>query len=119
VATKRALRAILKAADVCARDPQRAARFLVNRGYAARYDFALQAMKDIPYDRWREYSSEDTVRFYALRLRDARLIKHGPRDIIAHGTDWRFLNELKSELKRSNLNLQDHPGHFGHLHPGG
>jgi NitT/TauT family transport system substrate-binding protein len=34
-----------------------------------------------------------------LRLRDAGLIKSTPQKIIADGTDWRFLNELKSELK--------------------
>jgi NitT/TauT family transport system substrate-binding protein len=36
VATKRALRAILKAADVCAREPEWAARFLVDKGYTTR-----------------------------------------------------------------------------------
>ncbi len=111
VATKRVLRAILKAADVCARDPQRVARFLVDRGYADRYDYALQAMKDVPYDRWREYSSEDTVRFYALWLRDAGLIKHTPGDIIARGTDWRYLNEIKKELKGAEM-IPGGPFHF-------
>ncbi|HEY6072031.1 MAG TPA: ABC transporter substrate-binding protein, partial [Anaerolineales bacterium] len=94
VATKRVLRAMMKAADACAREPQRVARFLVAKGYADRYDYALQAMKDIPYNRWREYSSEDTVRFHALRLRDAGLIRHTPADIIAWGTNWRFLNDI-------------------------
>ena len=58
-----------------------------------------QMMKDIPYDRWRDYDPEDTVRFYALRLREAGMIKSSPQKIIAQGTDWRFLNELKKELK--------------------
>jgi NitT/TauT family transport system substrate-binding protein len=39
------------------------------------------------------------VRFWALRLHEAGLIKSGPNKIIAQGTDWRFLNELKKELK--------------------
>jgi len=99
VAAKRALRAILKAADACAADPERAARFLVDKGYTARYDYALQALKDIPYNRWREYDHEDTVRFYALRLHEAGMIKSSPQAILAQGTDWRFLNELKKELK--------------------
>jgi len=43
--------------------------------------------------------AEDTLRFYALRLREAGLIKMTPNEIIAGGTDWRFLNELKRELK--------------------
>jgi len=99
VATKRALRAILKAADVCAREPERAARFLVDKGYTNRYDSALQALKEIPYDKWREYDPEDTVRFYALRLHDAGMLKSSPQKLITQGTDWRFLNELKKELK--------------------
>ena len=99
VATKRAVRAILKAADACAADPARAARFLVDKGYTERYDYALQALTDIPYNKWREYEHEDTVRFYALRLHEAGMIKSSPKTIIARGTDWRFLNELKKELK--------------------
>jgi NitT/TauT family transport system substrate-binding protein len=99
VATKRALRAILKAADMCATDPERVARFLVSNGYATQYDYALQALKDIPYNMWREYNPEDTVRFYSLRLHELGMIKSSPQQIIAQGTDWRFLNELKKELK--------------------
>jgi len=99
VATKRALRAILKAAEVCAREPERVARFLVDKGYTKRYDYSLQAMKAIPYNKWREYDSEDSVRFFALRLQEVGLIRSSPARIIAQGTDWSFLNELKKELK--------------------
>jgi NitT/TauT family transport system substrate-binding protein len=97
VATKRALRAVLKAANLCAAEPERAARVVADKGY--RYDYALQTMKEISYARWREYDPEDAVRFYALRLHEAGMIKSGPQKIIAQGTDWRFLNELKKELK--------------------
>ena len=99
VATKRALRAILKAADICAAEPGRSAQFLVEKGYAKRQDYALQAVKDIPYSKWREYDPEDTIRFYSLRLREVGMIKSTPQKIIAQGTDWRFLNELRKELK--------------------
>jgi NitT/TauT family transport system substrate-binding protein len=99
VATKRVLRAILKAADMCAVDPERAARFLVDKGYTERYDYALQALKDIPYNKWRAYNHEDTVRFYSLRLHEVGMVKSSPQKILAQGTDWRFLNELKKELK--------------------
>jgi NitT/TauT family transport system substrate-binding protein len=99
IATKRALRAILKANTICSLEPERTARFLVDEGFTSSYDYALQNMKDIPYSQWREYSAEDTLRFYALRLREAGLIKSSPKKIIAQGTDWRFLNELKQELK--------------------
>ncbi|HEV8640681.1 MAG TPA: ABC transporter substrate-binding protein [Methylomirabilota bacterium] len=99
VATKRALRAILKANSLCALEPERAARYLVDKGFTQRVDYALQALKNIPYGQWREYDPEDTVRFYALRLHEAGMIKLSPPKIIAQGTDWRFLNELKKELK--------------------
>jgi NitT/TauT family transport system substrate-binding protein len=99
VATKRAIRAILKADQVCALEPERVARTLVERGFTKSYDYALQTMKDVPYGHWREFSPEDTVRFYALRLQEAGVIKASPQKILAQGTDWRFLNELKRELK--------------------
>jgi len=99
VATKAVLRAILKAADLCVSEPARAAQRLVDGGYTARYDYALQTLTEVPYDKWREYDAEDTVRFYALRLHDIGLLKSSPQKIIAEGTDWRFLNELKRELK--------------------
>jgi len=99
VATKRALRAILKAADICAADPAGAARRMVAGGFIARYDYAFQTLKELPYNKWREYDAEDTIRFYSLRLREGSLIKSSPAKIVADGTDWRFLNELKRELK--------------------
>jgi len=99
VATKRAMRAILKAADLCATEPERVARRIVDGGFTKRYDYALQTLKDLPYDKWRDYDAEDTIRFYALRLRENGAIKRTPQQIIADGTDWRFFDELKRELK--------------------
>src|SRR6516162_1497567 len=99
VATKRAMRAILKAADLCASEPARAAQLLVDGGFTPRYDYALQTLRDVPYDGWREYDPEDTIRFYTLRMRDAVFIKSPPQKIIADSTDWRFLDELKRDLK--------------------
>ena len=99
IATKRVVRAILKAADLCASDPARAARMLVDGGFAPRYDYALQTLQEVPYDKWREYNAEDTMRFYALRLHEVGFVKSVPQKIIAEGTDWRFLDELKPELK--------------------
>jgi NitT/TauT family transport system substrate-binding protein len=93
------MRAILKATDVCALEPERAARAIVDKGYEKRYDYALQVVRDVPFGKWREYNPEDTIRFFALRLHEAGLIKGSPQKILAQGTDWRFLNELKKELK--------------------
>jgi NitT/TauT family transport system substrate-binding protein len=99
VAIKRALRAILKAAAICSLEPERVARFLVDGGYTQTYAYALETMQDVGYNRWREYDAEDTIRFYALRLQEAGMIKATPQKIIAQGTDWRAINELKKELK--------------------
>jgi NitT/TauT family transport system substrate-binding protein len=99
VATKAVLRAVLKAADLCASEPARGAQRIVSGGFTDRYDYASQTLSEIPYDKWREYDPEDTMRFYALRLHESGLIKSSPQKIIADGTDWRFLNELKRELK--------------------
>jgi NitT/TauT family transport system substrate-binding protein len=98
VATKRVMRAILKATDLCAAEPARAAQWLADRGLTPHYDYALQTLRENGY-KWREYDAEDTIRFYALRQRDAGFIKSTPQKIIADGTNWRFLNEIKLELK--------------------
>ena len=99
VATKRALRAIFKANQLCSQEPQRMAQKLVDSGQAANYDYALQTLRDIPYQAWHNYDPADTLRFYSLRLHEAGLIKHTPQEIISQGTDWRYFNELKKELK--------------------
>jgi NitT/TauT family transport system substrate-binding protein len=99
IATKRAIRAILKAADLCALEPDRGARVLTDKRYSRQYEYAVQLMKDLPYGKWREYDAEDTMRFYGLRLHEIGMIKSNPKKLIAQGTDWRFLNELRKELK--------------------
>jgi NitT/TauT family transport system substrate-binding protein len=98
-ATKRVLRAILKAADLCAAEPERVARQLIDGGFPTKYEYALQALNNLPFREWREYDPEDSLRFYALRLHEVGMIKSSPNQLIADGTDWRFLNELKRELK--------------------
>ena len=99
IATKRAIRAILKSAEICAVAPEKVAKSIVSKGLSKNYDYALEAIKSLPYGRWREYDAEDTVRFWSLRLHEAGMIKSSPQKIIAQGTDWRFLRELKKELK--------------------
>jgi NitT/TauT family transport system substrate-binding protein len=99
IATKRFLRALLKAVDICASEPERATQLLVDRGFTKRFDYALQALTEVPYNRWREFDPEDSMRFYALRLHEVGMLKSSPNALIAEGTDWRFLNELKRELK--------------------
>ena len=99
ITTKRAIRAILKAADICDAQPLKVARFLADKLYEPRYQIGSDVMQRLPYNRWREANPEDTLRFHALRLREVGMIKSSPEKLIAQGTDWRFLNELKKELK--------------------
>jgi NitT/TauT family transport system substrate-binding protein len=99
VATKRVMRALFKAIDLCVSEPEWAANTVVAKKFAGNYRFALQAMKDIRYDRWREYDPADSIRFYALRMNEVGFIKANPNEIIERGTDWRFLDELKQEMK--------------------
>jgi NitT/TauT family transport system substrate-binding protein len=99
VATKRILRALLKAVDFCISDPELVAKGVVEKGFASSYDYALQAMSDVRYDKWREYDPEDSIRFYTLRMQETGLVQAGPNKVIADGTDWHFLEEIKRELK--------------------
>jgi NitT/TauT family transport system substrate-binding protein len=75
----------------------RVARFMVEKGYVERDDYTL--LTDVPYNQGRQHDPEDTVRFYALHLHEAGMINSSPQQLIAQGTNWRFLNELKQELQ--------------------
>lgn len=99
VATKRALRAILKSIDFCVSQPEQVARRLMERRFAENYDYTLQAIRDIRFDRWRDFDSADAIRFYGLRMRETGFIKSTPEAILERGANWRFIEELKRELK--------------------
>ena len=97
VATKRVLRAILKAADICAATREQAARYLRDKRLRDRATtIGLEALKSMPYDRWRDDNPEDTLRFHALRLHEVGMIKSTPQKLIAQGTDWRFLERAEA-----------------------
>ncbi|MBR0715785.1 ABC transporter substrate-binding protein [Bradyrhizobium liaoningense] len=98
IATKRVVRAMLRATDLCVSEPAVVAQRMVDRGFAPRHDDAVQTLADVPYNHWRDYDPEDTIRFYALRLREAGMLKSSPAKIIADAVDWRFLNEVRREL---------------------
>ena len=98
IATKRVVRAMLRATDLCVSEPTLVAQRMVDRGFTPRLDYAVQTLADVPYNRWRDYDPEDTMRFYALRLREAGMLKSSPTKIIADGADWRFLNKVRHEL---------------------
>jgi NitT/TauT family transport system substrate-binding protein len=100
VATRRAVRAILKANDIAARDPEYTLRILQQKKIWTKSEtkYILQSIKDIPFRDWRDYSPEDVIRFYVLRMRDVGMIETSPQEFMAQHTDWRFINELKSEM---------------------
>ena len=99
IATKRVLRAILKSIDLCGSAPQAVVRQLVDRGLADNYELLAQSLTAIGYDRWRDFDTDDAIRFYTLRMREVGMSKADPINIIADGTNWQFLNEIKRELK--------------------
>jgi NitT/TauT family transport system substrate-binding protein len=84
--------------DICDGKPDWVAQRLVDRGFTPRYDYVRQSLDDVSYRNWQEYDPEDSVRFWALRLRELGMIKSSPDKIIAQGTDWRFIKEVRNEL---------------------
>jgi len=98
-AAKRALRAMFKGADAVHKDPEGAARFVVDRGYTPNFDYACDLLKEMPYDVWRDYDPVDSVRFYALRLKEAGLIDATPEQILERGTEFRYLKQLRKEMR--------------------
>ena len=99
VATKRTIRALIKANQLCETEKEVSARALVERGATDRYDFALKTLEEIPYGSWRSYDPQDTLRFFALRLREAGIVEATPREVLERGSDFRFIHELRRELK--------------------
>ena len=90
---------MLKASDLCAAEPERTVRTPVERGFYKNFDNSLQAVREVPYQRWREYDAADSLCFYALRLHEGGLIKSNPQKLLAQGTDWRFIEQLRKEMK--------------------
>ena len=103
VAAKRALRALLRAADVVSADPARGVRAMVDLGFtdARNYDGTLEDLRMMPYNVWRQLDPADTLRFYSLRLKEAGLIESTPEQVLSRGAEFRYLQELKRELKGS------------------
>jgi NitT/TauT family transport system substrate-binding protein len=98
IASKRVVRAMVRANDICAAKPDWVAQRLHDRGFPLPYGYVRQGLHDVPYANWREFDAEDGVRFYALRMRELGMIKSAPDAIIARGTDWRFAQEVRKEF---------------------
>jgi NitT/TauT family transport system substrate-binding protein len=100
IATRKVIRSILRANDLVSQNPELAAQMLVDRKLRKPDDqeFVAQAFREIPYDKWRHYSPEDTIRYYALRFKESGATKYSPNEIIERNTDWSHLASLKDEL---------------------
>jgi NitT/TauT family transport system substrate-binding protein len=98
-AAKAALRALLMANEMCSSNPEQAAEWLVQEGQSPTLDFAMRTLADLPYDAWRSFDPEDSLRFYALRMREAGLVSASPDRIVADGSDWRIVEALTRELR--------------------
>lgn len=102
-ALKRATRAILRGIDAGKRDLRAAAKAAIDKGTykdspALTEQVIYDILKDESFD-WRDYDPEETVRFFALRLAEAKLVKKSPQQIIAEGTDFAWFRQLRKELK--------------------
>jgi NitT/TauT family transport system substrate-binding protein len=72
---------------------------MVQKQHERNYNIALEVVKEVSYNAWRTFDPDNTLRFYALRMHEIGMINTAPQKLIAQGTDWRYLNELKRELK--------------------
>ena len=73
-ATKPAIRALLKAAYLCAKEPEAGARVLEHRGFEPRYDVIVKVLEEVIYWNWRDAHPEDALHFLGLRLHEAGMI---------------------------------------------
>lgn len=103
VATKRVTRAFLRASDLVTKDKKAAVQKALSSGvYAGTpvpQDEAIlfETIEMLSYE-WREYDPEETLRFFAQRLRDADHLRSSPQQIIDAGTDFAYMRRLAKEL---------------------
>jgi NitT/TauT family transport system substrate-binding protein len=79
--------------------PDHAAHVMVDGGFTDNLAYATQNLQEIPYDVWRRFDPADTVRYLALRMREAGLVKGTPAQLLARGTDFSHLAELTRQMK--------------------
>jgi NitT/TauT family transport system substrate-binding protein len=95
VATKRALRALMKASDEAESQPAAAARYIVDKGYRPNYDDVVQSFKEMGHNRWREMDHEASARFWLGSLQASGLLKGAPEKLLSENVNLSFVKELK------------------------
>jgi len=110
IATKRLTRAVLRASDAAARDRARAvsdsvvlaaSMSLANGKPNTNFrdgPIVTETMAMCTYN-WRDVEPAETLRFFGLRLADAKLIKSTPQQLIDRGTDFAYVRQLRTELR--------------------
>ena len=98
VATKRVLRAILKAADLCSPSRSAPRDGWSMAGFAALRLRAPDAPRMSP-TRLARYDPEDTHALLRAAAARGGMIKHSPNEILAEGTDWRFLERAQARAE--------------------
>ncbi len=102
IAAKRAIRAILRAADAQSADRAEAVKLATDRGLfggAKNYELVRGAANMVPLD-WRVLDAAKSVQFHAQLLSDIDLLKITADEVTSNGTDLRILRELRQELRR-------------------
>ena len=102
IATKRVTRALLKATNDAGKDHSKAAHDAHASGVASVFfadeTLVTETMAMCTYN-WRDVDPEETLRFFALRLAEAKLITKTPQQILTQGTNFAYMRQLRSELK--------------------
>ena len=98
-AAKRVTRAVLRATDAAAKDPERAARDYAAAGLGNKDASLVTASMAMTKYNWRDADPEETVRFFGLRLLAAKVIESTPKQLIAAGLDVAYAKQLRGELK--------------------
>src|SRR5499427_288365 len=82
IATKKVVRAILKASELCVTEPERIARLMVDRGYASNDEYMVQLLKEVLVVGC--IASVDHEPRDAFRLRHAELrgLQNGAHDLL-------------------------------------
>ena len=75
------------------------------RGFTPGYDHALQTLQRGPLRQMARVRCRGHGPLLRAALGEAGMVRSSPQKIIAENTDWRFLDELKRELKAGTLVL--------------
>lgn len=101
-AAKRAVRAVMRAADSLGADRAPAVKLATDKGLfggAKNYEAVRGAANMVPLD-WRALDIERSIRFHAGLMADAGLLRSAPDETVRKGVDGGFVRRLRTDLPR-------------------